>query len=254
MMLPGITNVNIAARPFLLRSKANRTIVGEMVQVKSTVTDSGAVGSGLPRATILRPGMVLGKKTSDGLFYPADDSNVSGSQVASVSSLIAIAATAASKTFKWKYKNGVEHTVTLGGGDNSCDAVVTALNADDLFAADLIADKVATPVANTLRIRSRRAGADEYFTITDGTLNDHGGVAEDTFEDNTGHGGSDGDYRVLGLGGGGHEDHLDMLGRDGAVADQSAPNLMAGEFDESELLNLTPDAKAVLTRRGSFFG
>jgi len=131
---------------------------------------------------------------------------------------------------------------------------VTALNADALFKADLIADKVATPVANTLRIRARRAGSDEYFEITDGTLNDQGGADQDTFANNTTAGGSDGDYRVLGLGGGGHEDHLDMLGKDGNVAAQAAANLLAGHFDESELIGLTPDAKAVLSRRGSIFG
>lgn len=256
MNLPSLTTVNIKARQFLLRIREGLTKLGEMVVVKSTVTDTGAVADGLPRDTILRPGMVLGKKASDGLFYPADDvSNVGNiCQPASVSSLIAIAATAASKVFKYKVNGGPELSVTMGAGDNTCDLVVAALNADPAFAGNLIADKVATPVANTLRIRTVRAGVTEYFEITDGNFNDQGGVANDTFADNTKAGGSDGDYRVLGLGAGGFEDHLDMLGRDGAVADQGAPNVLAGEFDESQLLNSTPEAKAVLARRGSIFG
>lgn len=256
MNLPTLYSVNIKARQFLLRVREGLTKLGEMVIVKSTVTDTGAVASGLPRATILRPGMVLGKKAADGLYYPADDvTNVGNlNQPASISSLIAIAATVASKVFKFKVNGGPEFSVTMGGGDNTCDLVVTALNANARFAANLIADKVATPVANTLRIRTLRAGVNEYFELTDGDAHDQGGTANDTYADNTKAGGSDGDYRVLGLGAGGHEDHLDMLGPDAAVADKGAPNLLAGEFDESELLNATPESKAVLARRGSIFG
>lgn len=254
MNLASLVSINIKARQFLVRARDALLKIGAMVMVKSTVTDTGAVAAGLPRATILRPGMVLAKKASDGLFYPADDTtNIGGSicSQASVTSLIAIAATAAGKVLKIKMCGGSEFSVTMGGGDNTCDLVVTKLNSDARFAANLIASNDGS---DKLVIKSLRAGVNEYFELTDGNFHDQGGVANDTFADNTKAGGSDGDYRVLGLGGGGYEDHLDMLGRDGAVADQGAPNLLAGEFDESELLNSTPEAKAVLRRNGSIFG
>lgn len=253
MQLPGLKSFDIPQRGFLLRLKDTFRKPGAMIQVKSTVTDSGAVGGGLPRATILRPGFVLGQKAVDSLFYKADDVTNVGNicTSGSATSLVAIGAGAASKTFKFKVNGGIEVTVTMGGGDNTCDLVVAKLMASIPFAGNLVATNVNT---NFLKIQTLRAGVSEFFEITDGTINGQGGVANDTFANNTKAGGSDGDYRVLGLGGGGHEDHLEMLDATATAADQGAPNLMAGEFRESQLLGSTPEAKAVLARRGSFFG
>lgn len=251
MDLPAFNSVDIPNRPFLVRHAYAKA--GEMVTVKSTVTDSGAVAAGLPRSTILRQGSVLGQAVADSKFYNANDVTNVGNicTQGSVTSLIAIGAGAANKLFKFRVNGGQEITVTMGAGDNTCDLVVTKLLASIPFAANLFAANVNT---NFLQISTLRAGAVEFFEITTGNFNGQGGVGNDTFADNTKAGGSDGDYRVLGLGGGGFDDVLDLFGPLGAVQDKGAANLKSAEFKTTQLLNLTPEAKAVLTRRGSFFG
>lgn len=247
MILPGVKKLSLPARGFLGSQRPEDRRSGGAIVLKSTVVDTG---NGLARTTLIRPGFVVGKKSSDGLFYRADDtSNVTGPTAATVTSAADIGAGAASKTFKWKYKGGGEQTVTMGGADDTPAEVVTKLNGDENFNADLIASLN----GNKLVITARRGGVSEYFQITTGTLNGQGGSTDDTFTDNAMYGGSDPDYRVTGTGDGGYADYVDMLGSDGAAANQYTPNLVAGVFKESQLIGLTAEAKAVLTARGSIF-
>lgn len=209
--------------------------------IKSTVTDSGSSPT-----TRIRRGLVIVLKTSDGLFYRADDAAAGADRngVASAVSLVALGAGSASKTFKYKYKGGAEATITMAAGDDTAAEVVTALNADTEFARNLIASQA----ANVLTIKTKKAGADEYFEITDGTLNDQAGVDQDTFLNNTTKFGTDADYRVV-------ERMVDMLNpASGVVYDAEAETSLAAYYDESQLLGLTAEARVVLSRRGAIFG
>lgn len=214
-------------------------VPGTDVLVKSTVTDSGNTAM---RTTILRPGTVLVKKTSDGLYYSAlfsDSNGADRSAAASVSSATGITASWASTTQTFVVNGGASTAVSMAAGDDTNAEVVTALNASALFqAAGLVADVSASAV----RVRTVQGGAHMSFVWTSSYADTFGsGVASAEGY------GTDADYRVV-------EDYVDMLD-EGAVAGNSvAKTSMSGFYDESQLLNLSGDARAVLTRRGSIFG
>lgn len=209
------------------------------VTVLSTTVDSG----GDPRTTILRPGNVLCKISGTGKYTEANDSQVTETVHASVTGTVSDASSNAGfgKTFKWKYKDGPEQTITMGSTTASHDTnaeIVALLNADPDFSADLIAEES----GNFVKISARRAGSMEYFKVTAGTLN-----AVLGFVDDTEHKGTDGDYIVL-------RDYLDMFDAGGVASDQHGVTVVRkGHFDESELINLTADARRILTQRGSLF-
>lgn len=213
-------------------------VPGTDVLIKSSVTDSG---NSAMRTTILRPGFVVVKKTSDGLYYAATFSGSNGdrSAAASVSSATGITTSWASTTQTFVVNGGASIAVTLAGSDDTNAEVVTALNASALFhAAGLIADVSASAV----RVRTTEGGAHKSFVWTSSYADTFGtGVASaEGF-------GTDADYRVI-------EDYVDMVDESGSVADSLAKTSMAGFYDESQLINLSGDARAVLTRRGSIFG
>lgn len=219
---------------------------GEGITITSGVVDSS---NGLERTSILRPGYVVVKRTSTGKYLDTSDANGDRDAVASATSLVDIGAGAANKTFKFKYKGGVEHTITTATATTSVSALVTLLNADDKFNSDLIADAV----SSTLRIRSKRAGSGEYFEITDGTLNGQGGSSQDTFANNTTAIGTDADYRVIGFEGA-PEEYVDLLTDLGVATDNDeTQNLWAASFVEASLVGLTTQAKACFLRRNSRF-
>lgn len=199
--------------------------------------------SGLTPTHRIPPGTVVVKRTGDGKFYFADTATNGDDRNTQATRTSTIDITdPKSTTFKWKYKGGTEQTFTAGGGDDDVDKLITAMNGDDNFQAQLVASKT----GSKLVIKSKDAGADVYFRITDGTLNDLGG-AQATFADNTdATAGADADYRVTTY-------WCDLKDVDAVATDAMAPTLLAGHFDESVLSNLTAEAKAVLIRRGSRF-
>ena len=202
----------------------------EAVTLLSTNVDSGSSPT-----TLLRPGNVLGKDSA-GKYVEANDTNVVADTVASHTGTGAAFSTG-SLTFIWQYKGGAAQTVTGAGGDDTLAEWVIKLNADADFAADL----VASDSGSQLKIASKRAGADEYFTIGAGTVNTEAGVTAGSY------GGGDGEYRVL-------TDYVDMLDANAVASDQpGSPVVWRGYFDESNLINLTAVAKASLLRAGSKF-
>lgn len=213
-------------------------VPGTDVLVKSTVTDSGNTAM---RTTILRPGTVLVKKTSDGLYYSAifSDSNGDRCTAASISSATGITASWASTTQTFVVNGGASIAVTLGGADDTNDEVVTALNADATFqAAGLIADVNSSAV----RVRTVQGGAHMSFKWTSSYASTFGASVASA----EGYG-TDADYRVV-------EDYVDMLDESGTAGNSVAKTSMAGFYKESNLLNLCAEARGVLTRRGSIFG
>lgn len=207
------------------------------ITILSTTVDSGSSPT-----TILRPGNVL-CKISTGKYTEANDSQVTESAQASVTGTVSDSSSAAGfgKTFIWQYKDGPAQTVTMGSttADNDDNSEIIAnLNADPDFSADLIAEAS----GNYVKISARRAGSTEYFKIGAGTLN-----AVLGFTDNTEVYGTDGDYVVV-------PDYVDMLDGAGTAADQHGVHAVRrGHFDESNLINLTQDARRILTQRGSIF-
>lgn len=235
MQVPGVISQTL--KTVRVRFSGFGAETGKAIVVDSSVTDTGSTPNNW-----IRPGLVVAKHASDGRYYAADSANAKKNGQASIASLVAIGAGAASDTFKWKYKGGEEQTVTGGAGDDTAAEWVTALNADADFSADLIA----SAAGSTLTIKSKRAGADEYFEITTGTLNDQGGAADDTFVKNTQHAGTDGDYLVL-------DSHFDVKDANNVAVNALVTGFPKGHFDESELRSLTKEARAVLQKNGSIF-
>lgn len=234
-MLPTHSSTSRASRLVTLSDHGRETR-------ESIILDSGNTDTGSTPNDKFRAGNVCVKRASTGRYVEANDANGDRNGQASAASLIAIGAGAASKTFKWKYKGGEEQTVTLGAGDNTAALVVTALNADADFSADLIASQA----SNILTIKTKRSGADEYFEITDGTLNDQGGVDQDTFANNTLKIGTDAEYRVT-------LEFAELKDADGTAVHDEVLAARVGHFKKANLINLTAEAEATLRKWGSIF-
>lgn len=225
------------AAPFLLSDA--RKVQGNDVRLKGGVTtDFPATGE-----KVMPAGAVVVKKTADGLYYLADDGvNGDRNTAAAIDSLEKPDADWKSKSITWAvtYPDGKAFggTVTLGADDDSIAEVVTALNGDAAFAAHLVASD---------------AGASDLLTITTVAKGKvHLALSSDlatvygdgvTLEDE----GAEADYRVT-------YEQRDLTKPGGAARDSSfVPTLLAGHFDESSLVGLTVEAKAVLMSRGSLF-
>jgi hypothetical protein len=233
--IPGVVSTTLTGRKPLIDDTL--TAYGEDVVLASDNVD---VSTPTYR---FRPGNVIVKRTSTGLYVEANDSNGDRSTPPSVSSAEA-ADTDWDGTTITVYLNGtLVATVLLAGTDDSTSEVVTALNtafaaanlpivASGLDAAVLVVKAHPGGSGTTLRVESTLATA---FATAGGA----GSYAEDT--------GEDADYRVT-------DDFADLKDQNGTACTAPVRNMVRGYFDESELLNLTADAKAVLSRRGSRFG
>lgn len=233
----------------LLPSVASRTFQEKVIHIdesmynpgpdailKSTVTDSGASPT-----TTIRKGNSIVKKTSDGLFYlddgPANASSADRNTVAAVVAQETADGDWASKTISVYVNGSLLVTVTLGGGDDTDAEVVTALNGNAIFAANCIASASGSRV----HIKTLKAGADQYLYVTSNLSTAFGSSGQ------TGSG-TDAEYYIT-------EEEVSMLDPDtGAVADRPVKTSFAAYYDESELLNLSAEARATLSRRGARFG
>lgn len=190
----------------------------------------------------LAPGTVVVKESGDGLYYLADGADGASAgdlnAAAVVDSLEAPDADWKSKTITWTitYPDGLVATGTVAGGgsDETVGAFVTALNADASFRNHLIASD-----ATVLRITSLVKGNVRlHVTSNLSTAYGASGVEDD---------GAEADYRVVAQ----HGSLVDLSG----ASRNSDPvaTLTRGKFRESELRNLSNEARAVLLGRGSLF-
>lgn len=239
----GAASLSIPDRRVLMQPALDR----DKVVILSDSTNVDASG---PRTTMLRPGNVLIQGASDSQWFD-DTTGGQASAVASVTGTVSDASSNAGfgKTFKWTYRYGVEHTITMGSTTASHDTnaeIVALLNANAYFSADLIADES----TNYVRIRARRAGSEEFFKITDGTIN-----AVLGYTDNTIVRGSDADYAVT-------TEYCDQLNPLGTAADARVQAVRAGVFDLSNLIfagaaltsgSIYGDFRRVMEKRGSRF-
>ncbi len=125
--------------------------------------------------------------------------------------------------------------VALDPQATTTPAVVDQLNRHPLFAAHFVADAQAGLVC----VRTREPGAHKVLLVESTLPAAFGPLG-------TAASGSDADYRVT-------DDAADLRGLDGQPVEGLVPTLMAGHFVEAALLSLTPEARAVLSRRGSLF-
>lgn len=201
------------------------------------IVASGQTDSGSSPTTRIRAGRVLVKRTATGKYELASSATGDRCTPPVVTAAEAADGDWASTTIKLK-RNGAEVvTVTLGAGDNTTNLVVTALNADAEFRANAIASASGGRVVVTGLV----GGSGEAIEIVASLATAFGTAGTDSDA------GEDADYRVL-------TDPVDLVSPTGAASDALGSNLVAGHFDESELLGLTAEAKVVLSRRGSRFG
>lgn len=226
--LPGVTSAQRAPRKFLLSDALK-------VHGPEIILDSGNTDSGSTPTHYLRPGNVVILRTSTGRYVEANDSNADTGTAPSITSTNHGDATADIVIVG----NHGTITVTVSTGTGTEANCATDLNADSQFAAFY----TASSGDGELTITANRAAADEWFYIGAGTSDTYG-FSEGVDYVSTG---SDPDVRVVEFAG-------DLQDEDGNAQHAPAVNLVRGHFDESQLINLTGQAKEVLVRRGSIFG
>lgn len=240
--LAGITTHKNPKRMALDDVQQGALVYGDPIVIASGVTDSGHTG----QTNTLRPGTVVVKKTGSTQFVSATDyANHDVGSVAQVDSAEAPDADWASTTITL-YRNGVQvASVTLGGADDTVAEVVTALNADQAFAAN------AKAVANTILEVYDLLGNGDALRLEStlatayATAGGAGSYAEAI--------GSVPDVRVL-------LEEVTMVDANGtATTGFSAENARKGHFKIADLVSggtagtIPASARGVLTRRGSTF-
>jgi len=224
----GLASVKLADRRILITPNLSegwhRTIVSEKTNV-----DGGSTPN-----TLLRPGNVLLYDAATGKYF---DDAVSGD-------LSTQAQVDGTHTANWASKNvtleidGVPViTFALSAGANVLATAVSDLNANGTFRAHAIASN---PSGSTIRVKSIRMGAEVHMKLSGDHADVFGGAA------GTAARGTDGDYVVT-------LEYASELNPVGVSADAKVHVVGRGHFDESNLINLTADAKRVLLKRGSRF-
>lgn len=132
--------------------------------------------------------------------------------------------------------SGLGFPVLLDQAAVTTAAVVDQLNQSVPFASQFLADDV----GGVVRIRTREAGAHKHLLV-ESTLPAAFGPAGAVGK------GVDADYRVT-------DQAVELRDLEGNPIEAVVPSLVIAHFDESELLHLTPEARAVLARRGALFG
>jgi len=210
------------------------------VVIDSAQTDSD---SGHTPTYEFRSGNVVVLRTSTGKYVAANDANGDRCTPPVLTSLIPADSTWASKVITLKRKGATIVAVTLGGADDTTSEVVTALNGNAVFKANALASGAD---GASLVITGYQGGADAELEVSMNlttawtTINGSNSEAQAV--------GADADYRVL-------LDTCYLVSPvdTGTAADGDALAARLGRFYTTNLINLTGQAKAVLTRRGSTF-
>ena len=232
-LLPSFTTSTFADR--LIHTDENNFLAGPDAVLKSTVTDSGSSPT-----TSIRKGQCIVKKTSDGLYYLDDGLANASSADRNAAAVVTASETAdgdwASKTITVTTLGG-KRTVTLGGADDTDAEVVTAWNAD----ADGKSLAVASASGGRVIFTSTAKGAHVHMLVESNLTTAFG-------TSGTAASGTDADYLIT-------EQDVSMLHpATNAVADRPVRTSRKANYDESELLNLSAEARSVFARRGASFG
>lgn len=202
------------------------------VTLDSTNTDSGSTP-----ASRFRAGNVVILRTSTLRYVEANDTNADSMAAATVRSAEAPDADWQSATITVSADGQAVIIVTLGATDDTVAEVVTALNADAIFAANFIAADAGA--GDEVDITALEGGAGKFILVESSLATAFGAAGTTGI-------GTDPDVRVM-------EEVVDLVDRDNVAINESGVASFVGDYDESVLINLTDEAKAVLLRRGASF-
>jgi hypothetical protein len=226
--LPGVFTEELEHRRYLVDHQG-------LVRGKDVVLDDRAVSPLAPRHRIL-PGTVVVRLRGAEWYVEASSPLGERNQPAGVSALQPADPTWAASQVTVTHAQGLGLLVPLGPQVVDNPTAVAALNADPAFMARYVADEDPN---GRVRVRTRDAGATTYVHIKSSLQSAFGA-------DGASGSGADADYRVTDALG----ELLDLRGRQIPAV---VATLFAGHFVEPALLHLTPEARVVLSRRGSIF-
>lgn len=226
-LLPGIYRREFEHRRYLINHHP-------LVHGSDVILDKNA-RSPRPPAFRFLEGTVIVRVQGGFQFVDAADPRGARCTPAEVKAAQPADAAWANTTITASLSSSLGFAVLLDAAAISTAAVVDQLNRHPLFAPHFLADDA----GGLVRIRTREAGAHKALHVESTLPAAFGPLG--TF----GHG-LDADYRVT-------DRTVDLRDLDGNAIEVLVPTLVVGHFDESELLQLTPEARAVLSRRGSFF-
>lgn len=228
-LLPGIYFHELERRKPLVNDQA-------LVRGQDVVLDR-ATHSPIDPKWRIHPGTVIARALANRRYLPATDPNGERNQPASVSALQPADATWAGTTITVSQAPGLGFPVRITQAVTDNAGVIDRLNRDRNLQVLFLADEDAQ---GHVRIRSRASGADQYLHVQSSLPAAFGPDGIDAQ-------GVDADYRVT-------IDHpVEVQTIDGKPAEAVVPTLLAGHFDTPELFYLTPEARVVLSRRGSIF-
>lgn len=227
MIIPHFSSTTLTGR---------RVLVDSMIdpRASSVTLDSGNTDSGSTPTHRIRPGNVVARVASSGRYVEANDS--AGDR--SVAPAMTTSGHADTLDVIKLVGNHGTISVTVSTGTGTEANAATDLNAN----ADFAAFYTATSGGGELTITANRGGKDEWFYIHSDTA---AGIGFSEGEDN-GVSGEDADYRVV-------LDFVDLKDEEGTAIHADALVAWSGHFDASNLINLTPEARATLARRGAKF-
>ena len=203
---------------------------------QAIVLDSTNTDAGNTPTFRFRPGNVVVLETATGRYREANDATGDNSAAAAVTSAEVPDAGWQSATITTNINGQDVVIVTLAATDDTVAEVVTALNANAIFAANFIADDN----GGSPRITSLIAGSGISLLVTSSLATAYGAAGT---EDQ----GEDADYRIT-------ERAVDLEDGNGVAINQQVNASFMGDYDTSVLLNLTADARRVLESvRGSSF-
>ena len=207
------------------------------VALPNAVLDASMTDPGSAPPYRIRPGNVIVLNSGLGRFVSTTDPTGDRCQPATIIAL-------EKGTAAW---NGLALTFSLNGGppiaanlgaQTATEAqAVTDLMGNPVFAASLVADAT----TGSLRIRTLRADGEQYLTANAPTRPTLFGASGAQAQ------GSDADYRVTED----FADLLDILSGQPTPAPVTSSNV--GAYVTNALINLTPEARVVLTRKGAQF-
>lgn len=226
--LPGLHVRSFEPRRYLVNH--HPLVVGSVA-----VLDPSARSPLPPPHRLLAGTVIVRSARQPALFLTATDPLGQRCLPAEVTSLAVADAAWAGSVLTTSLAPGLGVAVPLDAQATTTAAVVDQLNQNPLFAGDFLADDA----GGRVRIRTREAGAHTLLRVESSLPAAFGpnGLAG---------AGRDADYRVTDATG-------EVRDMDGNPLEAAVPTVVVGHFRESELLELTPEARAVLSRRGSLF-
>ena len=248
MLLPGKTSTSITPVRSLSSGQKGGLLLGS-VRADTTIVDGTSnlgsnITSAYKTAKRLPMGLVLVEDASGDVYVEANDPGRKNATAPSITSAEDVDAGWDDSTLSF-YLDDSLVTSETGAGSGGSDTVaewVTALNSNAVFAAHF----VAVAVSSTLKVTARRGGEHVSMRIECDDNVDAYAQATATGSEESAVGTSP-RYCVV------DKDTAVLEDENGTATDAQVPVVFAGEFDASNLISLTGEARAALKRQGSRF-